>query len=82
MADRPDFCVITAMDNKAVRLEFYEGHDALELVYDLRAKELHGKDLPKFMENDPQAYDPAAFLKEAFGLPEEFTKPLLEELHK
>ena len=82
IADRPSFCVVTAMDGKAMRLEFYEGHDALSLVYDLRAKELQGMNLQNFMEKDPQAYDPAKFLKETFGMPEEITRPILEELHK
>lgn len=88
MADRPSFAVITAIGNKAVRLEFYEGHDALELVYDLRSLELQGKELPKFMESDPQAYDPVAFLSEYFtdivkyfgG--SESVKEMLGELHK
>jgi hypothetical protein len=70
------------MDNKAVRLEYYEGHDALTLVYDVRAKELQDKELPNFMDKDPQVYDPAKFLKEAFGIPEELSKPILDELHK
>jgi len=82
MADRPSFCVVTAMDGKAMRLEFYEGHDALSLVYDIRAKELKGKSLQNFMDHDPQAYDPAKFLKETFGMSEEITRPMLEELHK
>ncbi|MEW6170662.1 MAG: hypothetical protein AB1472_03810 [Candidatus Omnitrophota bacterium] len=85
MADRPSFCVLTIWNNQIVRLEFYEGHDALSLVYDIRSKELQGKKLPNFMDEDPQAYDPAKFLKETFGFPEEFTKPLkslLDELHK
>lgn len=82
MADRPAFAVITAIDNKAVRLEFYEGHDALELTYDLRAKELHKKDLPIFMKSDPNAYNPVEFLKEAFGFPEDLTKSLLDKIHE
>lgn len=82
MADRPSFVVITAMEGKAVRLEYYEGHDALSLVYDVRAKELQGKDLPNFMDKDPQAYDPVKFLKDAFGIPEGISKPLLNELHR
>ncbi len=82
MADRPAFCVITEHEGSAVRLEYYEGHDALSLVYDIRAKELEGKDLPKWMESDPQAYDPVKFLKEAFGMPEALTKPIIEEIHK
>ena len=82
MADRPSFCVVTPMDGKAVRLEFYEGHDALSLVYDLRSKELQGKDFPNFMDHDPQAYDPVKFVKDAFGIPENLSKPILDELHK
>ena len=82
MADRPAFCVITEHEGAAVRLEYYEGHDALSLVYDIRAKELEGKELPKWMESDPQAYDPVKFLKEAFGLPEGITRPIIEEIHK
>lgn len=82
MADRPAFCVITEHEGDAVRLEYYEGHDALSLVYDIRAKELTGKDLPKWMESDPQAYDPVKFLKDVFGFPEGFTKPILEDAHK
>jgi hypothetical protein len=82
MADRPAFVVITAIDNKAVRMEYYEGHDALSLVYDLRSKELQGKKLSNFMDEDSQAYDPAKFLKDAFGIPEELSKPILDETHK
>ena len=82
MADRPAFCVITEHEGAAVRLEYYEGHDALSLVYDIRAKEIEDKDLPKWMESDPQAYDPAKFLKEAFGMPEDITRPIIEEIHK
>ena len=82
MADRPAFCVITEHEGEAVRLEYYEGHDALKQVYDIRAKELEGKELPNFMESDPQAYDPAKFLKDFFGMSEDFTRPIIEEIHK
>lgn len=82
MADRPAFAVITAAGSKAVRLEFYEGHDALQLVFDLRSRGLQGKDLPSFLESDPHAYDPAKFLKDALGIPEELSKPILEAVHK
>jgi hypothetical protein len=81
MADRPAFCVVTAFEGRAVRLEYYEGHDALSLRYDVRAKELEGKDLPNFMDKDPQAYDPVAFLKEAFGIPEGVSRPVLDMAH-
>ncbi len=82
MADRPSYAVVTAAGNKAVRLEYYEGHDALRLVYDLRSKELQGKKLPFFLTSDPQAYDPVKFLAEAFGIPEDVSKPVLDELHR
>ena len=82
MADRHSFCIITANENKVVRLEYYEGHDALKLVYDIRSKELQGKELPIFLENDPNAYDPASFLAETFGIPEEVSKPILKKLHE
>ena len=85
MADRPNFAVITAVDNKAVRLEYYEGHDALSLVYDIRSKELIGKRLKNFMESDPQAYDPVEYLKSIFPMlegKETELKELLKEVHK
>ncbi len=82
MADRPSFAVITAMDGKAVRLEYYEGHDALQLEFDLRSKELQGKKLLNFMAEDEQAYDPAKFLEEFFGIPESMSKTIIDEVHK
>lgn len=82
MADRPSFAVVTEHEGKAVRLEYYEGHDALSLVYDVRSQELEGKELPNFMESDPNAYDPIAFLKDVFGMPEDFTRPIIDEIHK
>lgn len=82
MADRPPFAVVTAHQCRAVRLEFYEGHDALELVFDIRCKELQEKDMPRYLEKDPQAYDPVAFLEESFGIPKELSKPILEHIHK
>lgn len=82
MADRPSFAVITATGGKAVRLEYYEGHDALQLVFDLRSKELQGKKLPNFLDEDPQAYNPAKFLEEVLGIPESVSKPILDEVHR
>jgi len=52
---RPPFCVVTAIDNRVVRLEFYEGYRTLTLQYDVRAKELEGESLVNFMDEDPQA---------------------------
>ena len=82
MADRPSFAVVTAMGGKAVRLEYYEGHDALQLEFDLRSKELQGRKLPNFMAEDGQAYDPAKFLEEYFGILESVSKPIIDEAHK
>ena len=82
MADRPSFAVITAKNGKAVRLEYYEGHDSLELVYDIRSPEFYNKELQPYMEKDEYAYDPSAFLEELFGIPKDISKPILEILHK
>lgn len=81
MADRPAFAVITTLNGMAVRLEYYEGHDALKLVFDLRARGLQGKSMPAFLDEDPHAYDPAKFLKEFMGIPEEVSKPILDAVH-
>jgi hypothetical protein len=81
MADRPPFAVATVHEGACVRLEFYEGHDELECTYDLRSPALAGKDLPRWMESDPQAYDPVAYLEEALGLPPEVTRPAIEAAH-
>jgi len=69
MADRPPFALATIQAGRIVRLEFYEGHDALECSYDFRAPELADKALPRYLDADPQAYDPAAFLR-GLGMPE------------
>jgi len=34
------------------------------------------------MDKDPQAYNPSEFLETLLGLPQSFTKPLLETIHK
>lgn len=81
MADRPPIAVVTAVDNQAVRLEFYEGHDALTCTYDFRSKELAGKDLPRWMGQDPMTYDPAKFLKETLGFDENFARAAMKALH-
>jgi hypothetical protein len=38
MGDRSSYCVVTAMDGKVVRLEFYEVHDLPSLVFDIRVE--------------------------------------------
>jgi transcriptional regulator of met regulon len=82
MADRPPVAVITVIGDRAVRLEYYAGHDALELVYDVRAKELERQSLPRWMERDPHAYDPSEFLEKTFGISQEVSKPLLDCVHR
>ena len=82
MADRPNFCVVTAVAGRAVRLEYYEGHDALSKVYDVRSEELEDKSLPDYLTSDPNAYDPAAFLEKLLGIPKEISKPILDAIHK
>ncbi len=81
MADRPPFAVVTEHAGRAVRMEMYEGHDFLECTYDLRAPELVGLALPKYMESDPNAYDPAKFLHEMFGVPKEWTREMQRATH-
>ena len=82
MADRPSFCVLTEHENKIIRLEYYEGHDSLSLKYDIRSKELEGKELKNFMDKDENGYNPIEFLQEVFGIPAEISKPILEKAHK
>ena len=53
MADRPPIAIVTAVAGKAVRMEFYAGHDVLCPICDLRAKELQGKPLPCWLTSDP-----------------------------
>ena len=50
LEDRPPFCVVTSMDGKAVRLEFYEGKIMLRLRYDIRTAELDGAKLPNYLK--------------------------------
>lgn len=57
MADRPNFCAITVEKNIIKRIEYYEGHDELNLLYDIRAKEYIGKSLERYMEKDKAGYD-------------------------
>ncbi len=61
MANRPPFCAVGVVDGeKIVRIEMYDGHDALDLVLDLRSPALVGKDLPRSFSHDPFAYDASA----------------------
>lgn len=81
MANRPPIAVATEHDGAIVRLEYYEGHDQLECTHDLRSADLAGKELPRWMEQDPQAYDPVAFMEQAFGVDPQLTKAVLQATH-
>ena len=54
MARRPGFCVVTSMDGRAVRLDYYGGRKTVALLHDIRAGELEGVDLPRFLDKDPR----------------------------
>ena len=82
MADRPPFAVFTTQWNRIIRLEFYEGHDALKKVYDIRNEHFQKINMSDYLEKDPQAYDPVEFLYKTFGLRKEFTEPLLKKIHQ
>ena len=58
MADRPPFAVATVSEKGIERIEYYEGHDKQELIYDLRSKEWQNKNLPNYQFKDPKAYNP------------------------
>lgn len=64
MADRPPGVVITVRAGRAIRLEYYAGHDSLALVHDIRAPELQGQKLQRFLARDDE-YSPEAYLAEA-----------------
>lgn len=81
MADRPPFIVCTIEDNKLIRLEFYEGHDSLELVYDLRRKEDQEKELKPYMAKDENSYNPVEFLG-SLGIDKDLAQKVLSMVHK
>ena len=86
MADRPPFAVVYTNNDEVVRVEFYQGHDALEQQFDVRAEHLYGQDLPKYLEKDLNAYDPIEFLQNT-GLLQtdeerEMVENMLQELHE
>jgi hypothetical protein len=49
---KPPFCVITAIDNIAVRLEFYGGYRKAQLIADIRNRRLQGFKLPSFIDKN------------------------------
>jgi len=84
MADRMPFAVITVkkLDEKVIRVEFYEGHDELKLTYDFRDVWYKSIDMPNFMNKDVMKYNPSMFLYRNYGIPLEYSKVLLEGLHE
>lgn len=58
MADRPNFAVCTVKNDTVIRLEYYEGHDYLELVYDFRRKDLIDKNIEPYLKEDINGYKP------------------------
>jgi DNA-binding XRE family transcriptional regulator len=81
MADRPPFIAVTVEENKIIRLEFYEGHDSLELIYDLRQKQDIGKELKPYMEKDENSYNPVEFLG-SLGIDKSLAEKVLSMVHK
>ncbi|MFW5794517.1 MAG: hypothetical protein ACOCV1_03430 [Bacillota bacterium] len=43
MADRPPFAIFTVEDDVVVRFEYFEGHNSLKQIYDIRSKKLKQK---------------------------------------
>ncbi|MCF8307845.1 MAG: hypothetical protein K9I68_02435 [Bacteroidales bacterium] len=80
MADRPSFAVVTSINDIAHRLEFYEGHDALSLIFDIRSKQFQNLELSHFLAYDPNGYDPVEFLKN-LGYDSEFAAKIIKTIH-
>jgi len=78
----PPFCVVTARENKGIRLEYYEGNDSLLLAFDFRSKELKGKKLPNFRDVGPSTILKDVVGMDLFGNPEDITRPILDEPHE
>lgn len=57
MADRPPMCVIYTEGTAVVRVEYYEGHDGLEQIYDIRRYDLYNINLEPDLVTDPFYYD-------------------------
>jgi hypothetical protein len=56
MCDRPPFAVVTVTENGIERVEYYEGHDRLEMLYDLRSHNFRTRKFPNYIDKDPQPY--------------------------
>lgn len=57
MADRPPYCVAYTDEDEVIRIEYYEGHDELTQVYDLRRYDLYNKELLPDMKEDLHKMD-------------------------
>lgn len=57
MADRPNFAVLTIINNSIDRLEYYGGHDSLQLMHDIRAGHLCNRVLENYMIEDKLGCD-------------------------
>lgn len=66
MADRPPYCVAYTDENEVVRIEYYEGHDELIQIYDIRRNDLYGEILESDMKKDAQRFDISKNLVEYF----------------
>ena len=49
--NNPPFCVVTSMEGKAVRLEFYEGSHELRLRFDIRSRALERAEMPNYLKD-------------------------------
>ena len=56
MCDRPPFAVVTVTENGIERVEYYEGHDRLEMLYDLRSHNFRTRKISNYIDKDPQPY--------------------------
>ena len=56
MCDRPPFAVVTVTENGIERVEYYEGHDRLEMLYDLRSLGFKTRKLTNYIDKDPNPY--------------------------
>ncbi|MCD6132782.1 MAG: hypothetical protein J7J16_00400 [Deltaproteobacteria bacterium] len=54
MMKKAPFCVITAVDDIAIRLEFYGGYRKTQLIADIRNRRLQGLRLPCFTDRNPE----------------------------
>ena len=56
MCDRPPFAVVTVTENGIERVEYYEGHDRLEMLYDLSSPNFRTRKMRNYIDKDPHPY--------------------------